>query len=417
MLTFACQVGNGLDDCFECTPHSTNALAKPALPVVNRSGRGFHQEHEEGTSNDDLGRYTPNPHVIRSAKRRLTAWDTSEVRFHMARKVRGQSCRKPNALALVVASTSILLLYGSFDPVPAGEEIRIGGVAAAASLPVFTSDVPLPPNTQTLPIAEPAEGEFQTVAAPVAQACPTGGCILSNNDALKFTLLLLNDGERFLANSKSYTTRFTKQERIGGDLSDDQIIDLKIRHEPYFSVYMKWRNGDTGRQLLYSDEYDDQQMVVKLGGFKGRLLPAIKLDPLGDRAMSESRYPVTEAGILGMLRQIQTHRRDDLSRGHGVECRRLPNQQFDERDCYCFEYTYESPERSPVYRRSVILIDTRYHIPLVARNYTWAVDADGLTARELDERTLVESYSFSALNFGKELVAVDFSRKNPRYRM
>lgn len=210
---------------------------------------------------------------------------------------------------------------------------------------------------------------------------------------------------------------FSKQERINGDLTQNQIIEMKVQHGPTFGIYMKWKNGDTGRQVLYNDSYPDGQMVVKLGGLKGRLLPAIKLDPRGERAMSEARYPVTEAGILGMTRQILAHREADLKRGYGVICRRLPNQQFDERECMCFVFEYESPEISATYRKSIILIDTRNCIPLMARNYTWARDTDGLTPEELDEQTLIENYTFTALNFGAELVAEDFSRDNPRYRM
>ena len=172
-----------------------------------------------------------------------------------------------------------------------------------------------------------------------------------------------------------------------------------------------------GRQVLYSDEYEDKQMVVKLGGLKGRLLPAIKLDPTSERAMSESRHPITAAGIHAMLRQMIGHRQDDLNRGHGVVCRRLPNQVFDERDCFCFSYEYESPELSPTYRKSIVLIDARHCIPMMARQFTWARDAEELTPEQLDEQTLVEHYSFTSINLEAALVAEDFSRENPKYRM
>jgi hypothetical protein len=51
------------------------------------------------------------------------------------------------------------------------------------------------------------------------------------------------------------------------------------------------------------------------------------------------------------------------------------------------------------------------------RSYTWANEADSLTTEQLDAQTLIEDYSFSSINFGAELVAEDFSRDNPRYRM
>lgn len=349
------------------------------------------------------------------------------------------SARKPNAAAICMAGLSVLVLYTSFDPVPAGEEIR-SGTDAAVTAAEFTiqDEVPLPPesldlskkvasadqppaatdttSSETNP-AQDAQLVTEVRPAPVPAATAPLGVVLSDQEAVQFCLFLLENGARYLESIPNYSVTFSKQERINGDLSENQIIDMKVQHTPFFSVYMKWKNGDAGRQLLFSEQYEDHQMVVKLGGLKGRLLPAIKLDPRGDRAMSESRYPVTEAGILGMLRQITTHRRNDLSRGHGVSCRRLPNQTFDDRNCICIEFEYASREHSEIYRKSLILIDARHHIPVMARNYTWAKESDGLTPAQLDEQTLIENYTFTSINFTAELIAEEFSRSNPRYRM
>jgi hypothetical protein len=111
------------------------------------------------------------------------------------------------------------------------------------------------------------------------------------------------------------------------------------------------------------------------------------------------------------------HREKDVSHGQGVTCLRLPNRIWDERDCYCFQYEYASAEFNEIYRKSLVLIDTRYHIPLQVINYTWATDVAELSQQELDEQTLIENYSFQALDFGRKLVVEDFSRDNPTYRM
>lgn len=345
------------------------------------------------------------------------------------------SARKSNAAAICVAGLSFLVLYTSFDPVPAGEEIRSGTDAALTAVDFSIRDeVPLPPEAAILKDAVPvpadpsATAKVETTvtetsatdaAAPVVAVpvAPVTGVVLSDQEAVQYCLFLLENGARYLESIPNYAVTFGKQERINGDLSESQIIDMKIQHTPKFSVYMKWKNGDAGRQVLFSEQYDDGQMVVKLGGIKGRLLPALKLDPRGDRAMSESRYPVTEAGILGMLKQITTHRKNDLSRGHGVHCRRLPNQTFDERNCICIEFEYTGKEHSEIYRKSIILIDARHHIPVMARNYTWAREPEGLTPAQLDEQTLIENYTFTSINFGAELIAEEFRRDNPKYRM
>ena len=323
---------------------------------------------------------------------------------------------KPNLIAGMILVMSLGVLYLSFEPVPAGETPNSAADSQFSSIEDFRVEdfeVPMPPEAAELPVVESVPDDSD-VPDPVLAAAPS---TLSNIELIEYSLFLLKDGAEFLGQLDTYTAVFHKQERLGGDLSEVQTIDVKIRQSQPFAVYMRWRNGDRGRQLLYSDEYDDGDMVVKLGGFKGRLLPGIKLNPKGSRALEKARHPVTQAGFQGMVDQMIAHRRRDLSRGHGMRCTRLPNQEFDQRDCFCFLYEYESPQISKEYRKSLILLDTKRHIPLMARNYTWAAEADDLSEDDLDALTLTENYAFTNVDFSKVLTAIEFSRKNPRYRM
>jgi len=322
-----------------------------------------------------------------------------------------QSSGKRNFLAMCASAVSLGAICCSFDPVPAGEGLQLTRVDSVPNGAANTSDVPLPPDIQTSP--SDSLSPLQSIGA--VQPATSGD--LNNSDAIKFSLLLLKDGGRFIDNIDTYRVTFEKRERIKGDIGELETMELKVRHVPNFSVYMKWKTGDAGRQLLYNDEYDDKQMVVKLGGLKGRILPALKLDPLGAEAQAGARYPVTEAGIAGMIRQMIVHREKDLNHGHGVECSRLPNQVFDERECYCFKYEYHEPKFNALYRKSIVLMDTRYHVPLKVTNYTWSDNAEGMTPEQLDEMTMIEDYAFRQLDMGARLVAEDFSRDNPAYRM
>ena len=322
-----------------------------------------------------------------------------------------QSSFKRNFLAMCASAAGLGAICGSFDPVPAGEDVQFTRVKSVMTAREDTSDVPLPVGLQ----ASPSDSVSPVQSVGEVQLVSSGG--LSNNDAIKFSLLLLKDGGRFIDNIDNYRVIFEKRERIKGDIGELETMELKVRHAPNFSVYMKWKTGDTGRQLLYNEEYDDKQMVVKLGGLKGRILPALKLDPLGSEAKAGARYPVTEAGMSGMIRQMIVHRENDLSHGHGIDCRRLANEVFDDRECYCFRYEYSDPKFNTLYRKSIVLMDTRYHVPLRVLNYTWSDNAEGMTPEQLDEMTMIEDYAFRQLDMGANLVAEDFSRDNPAYRM
>lgn len=321
----------------------------------------------------------------------------------------------PNTLVAALAAAASLLIISCFDPVPAGEDLaaaRGAGAGVAAG-----GDVPVPPEARHL-LPLPSAGD--EVRVPVPTEPEDIRPVLSGqigDESRTFFLLMVMDGERFLSNVREYSAVFSKQERLGGDLSDVQQIDMKVRHAPEFGVYMKWRNGDAGRQVLYSESYEDGKLAVKLGGFKGRLLPAIKLDPKGDEAMAESRHPITEAGILFLARRLIEDRRAELTGNLQVKCTRLENTSVGDRPCFQFQFDYADAQSSPEYRRSVAAIDAQYHIPLQVRNWTWGTGESGLTELELDEQTLVESYSFSSLNFGVQYADSDFSRENPKYRM
>lgn len=323
-----------------------------------------------------------------------------------------------NFLAATVTLFSVGILYTSFDPLPAGEEFsRHPDVPTAYSAYASYEDtsVPLPPDT----IADQASEPTLSLNAPESKpAVPPAdpGNVLSSMETIKFCVLLLQDGARYMESITDYTAHFNKEERIDGDLKSPQTIALKVQHAPHFAVYMNWQSGERGRQVLFSEAYEDGCMVVKFGGMK-RFLPAVRIDPHSSLAKAESRYPITQAGVLGMIRQIEQHRQSDLKRGHGVSCVRLPNQEFDGRPCYRFIIQYEDPKFSEVYRKSIMLIDTDRHIPLMVTNFTWATDVEGLSEQELDQATLIENYSFTNFATSASLVAQDFSRENPSYRM
>lgn len=319
------------------------------------------------------------------------------------------SHRWRNVTAACVTILSVGILHGSFDALPAGEDVAVSDTRPLRSF-AEEADVPIPPGSITAANvkADPLRSSDEVQAA--------DGVVFDSKDALTFCTLMLRDGARFMEGLDDYTVIFNKEERIDGDLQEPQSIEMKVQHTPHFAVYMKWKTGPRGQQLLYSDEYEDGNLVFKFGGIK-RFLPGIKLDPCCAAARAESRYPCTEAGVLGMIRQIIKHRERDLKLKSGVKCVRLPDLDYDQRTCFSFLITYENRKACEKYRKSLIHLDADLHIPLMVRNFTWATDAEYDSEAELDKATLIENYSFQGLNLSSELVAQDFSRKNPKYRM
>ncbi len=198
-----------------------------------------------------------------------------------------------NIVASAIFSAAIGILYFSFDPSPADADPNDMAVVA-------TKPVPIPVIAyKPVNVSEQKPGDQQGPG----QRAPQQNGTLTGRMALLMNMLLLEKGCRYLETVPDYTATFSKQEFVGGTLSDNQVINLKCRHQP-FSVYMKWLVGDKGQELLYVDGQNEEKMLVKMGGLKGRLVPTLKLDPLGSLAMQESRYPITKAGIKALAETI-----------------------------------------------------------------------------------------------------------------
>jgi hypothetical protein len=193
-----------------------------------------------------------------------------------------------------------------------------------------------------------------------------------------------------------YSATFVKQEKLHGVLSEPHVIKVKIRQEP-FSVYLKWlKGGDVGKEVAYIDGENSNQMLVRFGGLKGRMLPTLKLSPTGDLAMSKARYPITEMGLKNLIERILEFRYRDLELSRGVSCRMIEKQKIKQHDCHCFVVKYEGPDVSPRFRKSYIYINRETCLPVCVKNFGWPLDgSENLTGQPLDDETLLECYSYT----------------------
>ncbi len=304
----------------------------------------------------------------------------------------------PNVLAASIAVVSFAFISASFGWSSADADV----VGVQQAVPTVILEPVLVSSDQA--------GESGVVAAGDQSESSAGGP--SSRIGLLMHVLMLEKAEAVLSALPGYTATFGKQEVVADELSDEQVMEIKIRHEP-FSVYMKWSTGHKGRQLLYVTGENKGRMLVKLGGWKRRL-PALKLDPSGSMAMKESRYPITKAGLLELVRESLAIRRGDLAKPAGARCQLVENQKFDGRPCYAFVVEYADRSASQRYRKSVMLIDRELGVPVVVRNFGWPVEAS--SKKPTDDSTLVEFYTYRNIRFQSEVAGGDFDRGNKSYR-
>lgn len=228
--------------------------------------------------------------------------------------------------------------------------------------------------------------------------------------ALKLHVALLELGRYRIGAVPDYTAKFVKQERVDGALQDLQTIQLKLRHQP-FSVYMKWlEGGDEGRQVLFVQGENDDQLQVRLGGIKSRL-PVMRLAPTCASAMQESRHPITEMGLSELAAQVHKYRSRDCSLTRGVRWEMLPDQKHFDRDCDCWIVEYDDPQIEPIYRKMITCVDKELALPISVRNFGWPDEGvETSDAAALDAATLIEYYGYTEIRFEARLSDADFGK-------
>lgn len=300
----------------------------------------------------------------------------------------------------------------------------LAGIATLAfRIGPSTPDVAPAPDEPPL-LVKPAS--FENVAADspeyiplpsVSEAYAAAGIAIDGRDAVARVLKLIAAGCERLETVPDYTTTFLKQERIDGTLSEVETIDLKLRHKP-FSIYMNWSDGpEKGREILFAEGKNDGEMLFHAGGWKGRLVPAIKLNPTGRLAMAHSRYPVTDVGLVATGRRTIARRSKQLSRTGSYRFHIEENSDFNGRACLFCALEFDQKDESEVHRKSYFWIDREHLVPIAFMNYGWPEpEAASLTGDALDAETLLENYTYANIRLQSRLADADFDAGNGEYR-
>jgi len=214
-----------------------------------------------------------------------------------------------------------------------------------------------------------------------------------------------------IAAVKDYTALLQKQENINGVLQGAQVLEVKVRHEP-FSVYTKFRfpRNEDGKQAIFVKGQNDGKLIAHGVGIQ-RVFGTQFLEPDSFLAMQGQKYPITEMGILNLVDKLLEVGYKDIHHG---ECQVLYTEGAtigkDDTLRECTEIRVIHPERRSHFMFHVarIFVDKELNVPIRYESFDWP-------RRPGEMPQLIESYQYLNLKLNVGLTDADFDHKNPAY--
>lgn len=231
------------------------------------------------------------------------------------------------------------------------------------------------------------------IAARIAEA--------DGSHALVPVLKLAAKSLELLEQVKDYEAVVIKKEMVGDTLLTSQM-QIKLREEPK-DVYLKFIDPHAGREVLFSPNKRNGMMLVHETGIAS-LVGALEIDPTGDIAKRENRYPITKIGLRNLL-TILMERWLTETKLTGVDVKFYPEAKIGMQSCKVVHITYAEQRPEVRYQSSRLYIDNTTQLPVRLQNWEFAKP----------EPVLVEDYYYSNFKANVGLKDGDFDPKNPKY--
>jgi hypothetical protein len=208
---------------------------------------------------------------------------------------------------------------------------------------------------------------------------------------------------------KDYSATMVKRESNNGKLSEFEHIFVKVRHEP-FSVYMYFLGPEDakGQEVLYVHGKNDGMMWAHGTGLKRTMFGTVSLKPTGPLAMKGQRYPLTEVGMLNMLRRLIEIGEKDMQYGE-CEVKFFEGARINDRLCTCIQVVHPVPRRNFLFHVARIFVDDEINLPVRYEAYDWPKQQGG-------PPELTEEYTYVDVKLNNGFTDADFDRRNPSYQ-
>lgn len=205
---------------------------------------------------------------------------------------------------------------------------------------------------------------------------------------------------------KDYSCIFIKRERVDGKLTEVNYIDMQVLHDP-FSVHMEFIKPNAGQECLYVEGHNDNKLLARAHGWRGRVTGVLSLDPNGSLAMDGNRHPITKAGMRNLTNEIIHITENDMKYGE-CEVKVYPDAKNGDRPTILIEVIHPKPRKEFKFHKAHLHIDRELKLPVRFEEYDWP-------KTEGAQPELIGQYLYTELKLNNGYQASDFSKSNPEY--
>lgn len=226
-------------------------------------------------------------------------------------------------------------------------------------------------------------------------------------EAGRLCIRWLDEGIAFLEGVQDFRATFYRQERLRGNLGEPEVMHTKMRSSPP-SVFLSWIDPHAGRELIWHREAYEGKLLIHECGWKGNLVPIVKLSPTHPLVVASGRRGIDQLGLWNLAQNLSQHR-ESLSRPE-VQVELTVDKSIGERPCYAFRLVFPDQANGDAnaYYQANIYLDKEWKIPLGCELFDKPEEVGG-------EPVLLEAYYYEDLELNVGLASDEFDPANPNY--
>lgn len=237
-------------------------------------------------------------------------------------------------------------------------------------------------------------------------------------DPLQESLRIARDGQKRMQESiQDYTCTLTRRERVDGRLMAYETMFVKIRHpqkqggrvvEP-FSVYVRFLSPDRvkGREVIFVAGQNKGKLIVRNGGVRFEHITTSLL-PDSSAAMQQTRYSITEIGMLNLCRRLIENGERELN-DKDCQVKLVRGAKINGRPSTVIQVAHSTRQAKLNYKTARIMIDDELKLPVHYSAFDWP-EKNG------DPPSLIEEYTYTDVKLNVGLTDLDFDHRNEAYR-